>query len=254
MNAATNAYAIFASNVIIGDLGVIVENATVGYPSYSVKDNSISFSSLDTQRREVVASVLLRANKIPAAGAPVLLITDVKWPVHFATGTRVLGLAPVCNFTADVRSGGALVQVRFIDLSINGPVAWRCSFPWGSPATSNLPNPIVNYDSPGSYAVTLAVSNAFGEHASTQNGFIVVADVTRTGNLSAQVISWYPNPATDVLYIRCETDFTWCLYNLQGRELIRLNNCREVNLGNLAKGMDVMDLRTADALLQWHIS
>ena len=41
-------------------------------------------------------------------------------------------------------------------------LSWEWSFPGGSPSTSNLEDPIVVYSSPGSYDVTLKITDTFG--------------------------------------------------------------------------------------------
>ncbi len=52
--------------------------------------------------------------------------------------------------------------VQFLDQSVNVPTTYSWSFPGGNPATSNMPAPMVVYDTPGTYSVTLTVENSFG--------------------------------------------------------------------------------------------
>ena len=49
---------------------------------------------------------------------------------------------------------------------------WNWNFPGGIPNTSNLENPTVSYNQPGSYDVTLTVTDQFGSSTQTLNNFI----------------------------------------------------------------------------------
>ncbi|HEX5111966.1 MAG TPA: PKD domain-containing protein [Saprospiraceae bacterium] len=81
---------------------------------------------------------------------------------------------PVANFTADPTSGCAPLQVFFDDLSTNNPTSWSWSFPGGTPSTSTNQNPIVTYNTPGTYNVSLTVSNTQGSNTKTINNYITV--------------------------------------------------------------------------------
>lgn len=79
--------------------------------------------------------------------------------------SSVVAGPPVAAFTSDkqqVLSGG---QVIFTDLSTNFPKSWNWSFDGGDPNTSNLQNPHVTYNNPGTYRVTLIATNSLGSSA-----------------------------------------------------------------------------------------
>lgn len=86
------------------------------------------------------------------------------------------GSAPVADFTADIRSGAAPLTVTFTDLtgSVTGTRNW--TFSGGNPANSTEANPSVTYETAGTYAVTLEVSNANGSDTETKSGFITVRE------------------------------------------------------------------------------
>jgi PKD repeat protein len=86
---------------------------------------------------------------------------------------------PVAAFVADKPSVCIGSQISFTDQSVNNPTSWQWTFAGGSPSTSTQQNPTVVYNQPGTYAVTLTVTNAGGNNSLTQNGLITV----------------YPNPA-----------------------------------------------------------
>lgn len=82
--------------------------------------------------------------------------------------------APVANFSGTPTSGCNSLTVTFTDLSTGSPTSWSWSFPGGVPATFNGQNPPpVNY-TPGTYNVTLTVTNASGNDVETKSAYIVV--------------------------------------------------------------------------------
>jgi subtilisin family serine protease len=53
-------------------------------------------------------------------------------------------------------------QVAFASTSTGIPSGFQWTFSGGNPAESTLPNPVINYSTPGNYDVQLIVQNAFG--------------------------------------------------------------------------------------------
>ncbi|AKB49259.1 Chitin binding protein (plasmid) [Methanosarcina barkeri str. Wiesmoor] len=78
---------------------------------------------------------------------------------------------PVANFTASVTSGAAPLSVQFNDSSENA-TAWSWDF--GDGQTSTVQNPSHTYSIPGTYTVSLNVSNADGYNISTKSNLITV--------------------------------------------------------------------------------
>jgi len=78
---------------------------------------------------------------------------------------------PRADFTADKTQGGAPLNVNFIDQSTGAPTSWRWDF--GDKATSTEKNPVHEYTMPGSFTVTLKVSNANGQDSITKADLIV---------------------------------------------------------------------------------
>ena len=83
---------------------------------------------------------------------------------------------PVANFSADNTAACGSLTVNFTDASVNNPDTWEWTFAGGSPASSTDQNPTVTYNTPGTYAVKLKVSNANGSDSLTLQGYIVVND------------------------------------------------------------------------------
>lgn len=80
--------------------------------------------------------------------------------------------------------------VSFFDASLGTPSSWSWSFLGGSPASSTLENPIVTYNTPGVYNVTLLVGDGSTTNNFTKNNYInvqnVIADFSSSSLLVAE--------------------------------------------------------------------
>lgn len=79
---------------------------------------------------------------------------------------------PVANFSANRTSGCSPLSVQFSDLSSGSPTSFAWSF--GNGNNSILQNPSATYVVPGTYTVTLTVSNASGNDIETKTAYITV--------------------------------------------------------------------------------
>jgi gliding motility-associated-like protein len=79
---------------------------------------------------------------------------------------------PVADFTALVRSGCSPLSVQFSDLSSGNPTSFSWSF--GNGNISTFQNPSAIYIVPGTYTVSLTVSNASGSDVEIKSAYITV--------------------------------------------------------------------------------
>lgn len=82
----------------------------------------------------------------------------------------------VVDFSALPRFICAGSSVSFTDQTSGTPITWEWEFEGGSPSSSGTQNPVVTYDSPGTYAVKLKTCNTSTCDSLTRNGYIVVGD------------------------------------------------------------------------------
>jgi photosystem II stability/assembly factor-like uncharacterized protein len=84
--------------------------------------------------------------------------------------------APVANFAANhfIDCPGAAIQ--YTDYSAGVPTSWSWSFPGGTPSSSTQQNPVVYYNSPGTYSATLYVTNSNGTDNTTYTNYITIAN------------------------------------------------------------------------------
>lgn len=101
---------------------------------------------------------------------------------NIATGTDIISnpiCAPVADFIADNKMICEGSSVTFSDQSWNGdPSSWSWIFAGGTPSSSVLSNPSVQYNSPGTYSVSLTTSNSSGGDNITNTDYIYVSPNT----------------------------------------------------------------------------
>ncbi len=99
----------------------------------------------------------------------------------FDDGATVDATAPICptqppvaSFTASATEICVGQSVTFTDTSTNIPSGWTWTFTGGTPNSSTVQNPVISYNTAGSYAVTLVAANYNGTNTVTQTGYINV--------------------------------------------------------------------------------
>jgi len=83
--------------------------------------------------------------------------------------------APIANFTASATDINIGNSVTFTDTSLENPTSWSWTFPGGTPGTSTAQNPVVQYNTVGTYDVTLVATNAQGSDTETKVNYITVS-------------------------------------------------------------------------------
>lgn len=83
---------------------------------------------------------------------------------------------PVANFTASSTAMPAGCGINFTDLSFGFPTSWQWNFTGATPSTSTQQNPQnINYPAPGSYDVSLIISNSQGSDTLLMPGYITIS-------------------------------------------------------------------------------
>ena len=142
--------------------------------------------------------------------------------------------ADFVTLTRDICFGNS---VDFMDISLNGATEWQWFFSGGNPATSNEPNPSVVYDSIGSYAVTLVVSDGVTTDSLTLEDYINVG-MPGIGDalFYAEDFDAGLYPPTRLIINNPHGEITWELDSLAFRSApysIRINNLINTNSGTV---------------------
>jgi parallel beta-helix repeat protein len=85
----------------------------------------------------------------------------------------VLTPLPVANFSSNVTSGNAPLNVAFTDKSTGSPTEWNWSYGDGT-ANSTVKNPTHKYSAAGNYNVSLTVTNGAGSNTVKKSNYIKV--------------------------------------------------------------------------------
>lgn len=134
---------------------------------------------------------------------------------------------PVVDFYTPSTTVFAGADVQFTDLSTQFPDTWSWTFEGALPATSLQRNPIVVYNTPGTYTVSLTASNALGAGTETKTNYVTVTEMPLSycsssgNNSSSEWISQtqfndFINESAAAGY----TDFTNLLLNWEPGETI----------------------------------
>ena len=252
IDSENDVYAILGADLNAGQDNVITMNNTLGYPSFSKNDDRIAFTKTDGLT-ESIYWIGLGADKISPAGTESLMMPDAKWPVFFATGARDLSLPPVADFTVDVKTGYAPLQVKYFDLSVNQPSSWTWTFEGGTPASSTAQNPVISYNNAGTFRVTLVATNIQGSNTITKNGYITISSASAVEDHGQDAIMVYPNPVSDYLNIISELDFTFRLYDLNGQLVYTGTNERIIDMAAMKQGVYVLEITSRGKVIKHKI-
>jgi len=112
-------------------------------------------------------------------------------------------IAPSADFTSDINTLNAGDSVHFSDLSLNNPSSWLWTFEGGTPGFSSLKNPVIVYNTPGTYNVSLTVTKNCVSNSNIKNNFIQVnpTSIHPVGKNNIE-LTIYPNPAKDQLFVK----------------------------------------------------
>lgn len=178
-----------SNSVVMTDM-IVVKAGPDAFFSFSQSDNSITLFNTSDNATSYLwdfgdGNTSTDANPVyeySDAGVYTISLTAENecgtsfWTEEVMVDKIILPLGPVAIFSSDVAAGCAPLTVQFTDQSTTNPTNWAWLFPGGSPTSSNEQNPVVVYETPGTYTVTLAVSNPFGNDINSQENLIIVSD------------------------------------------------------------------------------
>ncbi|QEC49121.1 DNRLRE domain-containing protein [Baekduia soli] len=121
--------------------------------------------------------------------------TKLYWHSDEPLGDGPPPTGPTASFTATPTSGTAPLVVQFTDTSTGSPTTHAWNFGDGTPVDTTA-NPQHTYSTPGTYDVTLSVSNANGSDSVTQSGLITVASGSTSGQTTFTDVADAPVKST----------------------------------------------------------
>lgn len=168
--------------MLVNDLDLrITGNGNTYYPWKLNRDNPVAAATnsgennVDNVEKIFVASPAAGSYTITIDHDGTLASAQVFSIIISGTGASA-PQPPVADFTASSTQILAGQSVTFTDLSTNGPISWSWTFNGGTPASSNAQNPVVTYNTAGTYSVSLTAANAQGSDTETKTNYITVSD------------------------------------------------------------------------------
>ncbi len=156
-----------------------------------------------------------------------------------STGCDSIYSAP-CSLVADFVTLTTEIcianSVYFMDRSLNKPTNWKWTFMGGNPATSTDQNPTVTYNSVGSYAVKLVVSDSTGSDSLETSSYITVNLPGRGDPLSfKENFDRGIYPPSTLTINNLDGGITWeldSMASVSGNYSLKINNLINTNYGS----------------------
>lgn len=144
----------------------IVENYE-NYMDYSYCSKMFTPGQVDRMRAAVISATGSRSNL---------------WTTNNLNAVGAIENPPLCKseFSVEKRIVCAGEPVQFNDESFSTVTGWSWSFPGGTPAMSTIENPIIVYNTPGIYQVSLTASQGTITRTETKTAYITVLDAVST--------------------------------------------------------------------------
>jgi PKD repeat protein len=175
-------------------------------------------------------------------------VNELGWGAQLWTEGELL--APEAEFCASDSTVVLGQEIEFTDLSLNNPEEWYWEFEGAIPATSSNQNPVVSYELPGVYTVSLTVSNAAGTDVMIKEDFITVEEVIGVSEKQDNQMAIYPNPAKDYIYLKSILEIkSVSVYDLLGNLVMfeKIDSkLKTLNLVALDNGLYFLKIDTND--------
>lgn len=160
--------------------------------------------------------------------------------------SQIADLPPVADFYSWSRELNQYGIAEFNDNSSYMPQSWEWTFEGGIPETSTLQNPTVQYINPGTFAVTLKVTNQHGEDQVAKQCYVNVDESVTVDEKSSEAgIIVFPNPFSEYISLKIHDQLDTAL-NVEiqdnlGRTVFRLsgtiNDLSKIDLSALKNGI-----------------
>ena len=160
-------------------------------------------------------------------------------------------------FVADESDPCDLEQVQFTDNS-KCATSWLWTFEGGDPATSTDQNPLVTYNTAGTYSVTLVATNDNGENTLEEASYITVHNCTDIAEYSALEMNITPNPSTGLFKVDFSNQdyYEVYIYDITGHMLHQTtmsNTNNQLDISHLENGVYIINANNGSAQIKQRV-
>ncbi len=181
-NTATKTNYITVNTTPVANFTSSINGATVTFTNTSQGATSYLWAFGDNNTSSLANPVHTYAND----GVYTVTLTATNACGNTTTTQQVtIVTPPVAAFTGNPTSGCAPLSVQFTNNSSPNATTFNWQFPGGTPSSSTAQNPLVLYNTPGVYSVTLTASNAAGSNTVSITNYINVGTVPVAGFTSS---------------------------------------------------------------------
>jgi len=150
----------------------------------------------------------------------------------------------IADFLADTTYGEVPLEVHFTDLSLGLINIWIWDFNGDGVFDSFLQNPAWTYEEPGSYDVTLIVSDEMNADTVTKENYInvVLSGISSSVSETKEILDIYPNPFSErvniSVEIMAEQEVSMYIYSTNGDLVKTILHQRRLQQGNFSLKWD----------------
>jgi bacillolysin len=214
INGATGEYLVVGHNLNTSESGTIFSGKDLGFPCYSKNDDVLIFNAFNTFNDEVIARIDLASDKINKNGSATVLITEAKWGVWYANGTR-----PLLFSNKDITSFAFQGLNPAVNCTISGTNI-TCTVPSNTNLTELVASFIHSAYSQVKIGAIVQTSGVNKNDFSTTRTYTVIAQDGTTKNynvtvtkssvliddIAASSLRVYPNPVISSLTFEHQVD------------------------------------------------
>jgi PKD repeat protein len=151
-----------------------------------------------------------------------------------ATGTNGTDILCAADFTSDATIICAGDSIQFTDLTYHGATTWNWNFGTGAPGSTQQ-NPMVTFNTPGQYTVTLDAGNGTSTVNKTKTQYVTVLDPVGAWPFDYQDFEWMPPvPNANWFVYNSDGQQTWEIqsgFGSSGTKCLKLDNFAFNNTG-----------------------
>ena len=172
-------------SAILEELIVVTEDPTANF-NYQVNDLTVTFENLSAEATGFQWSFgdtnsSMEVNPVHTYAMPGTYIVNLQASNEcgndFLELTIQIGASPAADFSANLPGGCVPHTIQFMNQSSGTYDQINWAFPGGNPASSTDENPVITYETIGSYEVSLTVSGSLGSNTSTQTDFVDILPI-----------------------------------------------------------------------------